>query len=480
MMKPSKALGIAAIVSIAVVFLFLTSAAAPAMSSNQANAFTSSQQQNLLPNPVLNSNITWSTHYSKWGVLEYSNGTGNKTLNAHLNSQYANPISINPLDIVSNALIGKSWAGQNWLNTANWTANTDYGSVITTSQPTANQIEITMNGSKAGTMGATIHGQSALISQLPTSNPAYLYETVIGYSTSTVKMTGANMHLTVTGNDGEYYQVAVNGTQVMNQSKEGTLGTINIPIGSPFIFSFPLSDFTKSINALSSIGIIMGVSIPTQTVSNNYIYLHITGISLTTHIISLGTNNNEQVEGSFGNVELNTLNPTFQYSSIVNGGYSVAVSQSIENLTTQQNAISSGNYIEQVEYQGSFGLPTAPDLSYSASSVSEKFNVSSSQTQVLDINGLSYLSVISGKNGTVTLLSGVNPNSQTQFLQIVDYTQTQWNSISSPPGIFSIAGIEYYWWIAVGGLATLIGLAAAAKHAGTKADQERIRRGGGR
>ena len=145
--------------------------------------------------------------------------------------------------------------------------------------------------------------------------------------------------------------------------------------------------------------------------------------------------------------------------------------------TTQQNAISSGNYIEQVEYQGQFDLPSAPDLSYGSANLTEQFNVSTAQTQVLDINGVSYLSTISGKNGTVVLLTTTNPNSQTQFLQIVDYTQSQWNSISSAPGIFTIAGIEYYWWIAVGGLATLIGLAAAAKHAGTKADQERIRRG---
>ena len=130
-----------------------------------------------------------------------------------------------------------------------------------------------------------------------------------------------------------------------------------------------------------------------------------------------------------------------------------------------------------MEYPGQFDLPSAPDLSYGSANLTEQFNVSTAQTQVLDINGVSYLSTISGKNGTIELLSSVNPNSQTQFLQIVDYTQSQWNSISVAPGIFTIAGIEYYWWIAVGGLATLIGLAAAAKHAGTKADQERIRRG---
>ena len=193
MMKPSKALGVAAIVSIAVVFLFLTSAAAPAMSSSQANAFTSSQQQNLLPNPVLNSNITWSTHYAKWGILEYNNSKKNETLNAHMNSQYANPISINPSDIVSDQLTGKSWAGQNWEDTGNWTVGTSYGGTGTITAPTTGGIEITVNGSKAGAIGNAIVGQSALESELPNSNPQYLYETITGYSTTSTTMTGTTI-----------------------------------------------------------------------------------------------------------------------------------------------------------------------------------------------------------------------------------------------------------------------------------------------
>jgi len=422
---------------------------------------------NIQPNPTLNTNVTWSTFHSGWSPLEYSNGTANLSLNTQLSSFYPNPISVNPSDIVSTALTNDSWAGQNWLNPANWSAVSLYGSTTTVSNPTKTQVEIAINGSKAGAVTPAINGQTALISQLPTSNLAYLYETVIGYTTSTTTMTGACISLYI--QEGSVnYQVAVNGTQVMNASKEGSLGTGTIPIGRPFMLSFPLSDFSNSISAFSQIEIRIQLNIPTQTVSNNFVYVHITGASLTTHLMSLGTTSNgTQIEGALNNIQLAHLDPTFSYSSITGNGYSVAVSQPMQNVTTQQSAINTLGYIEQVEYQGQFNLPTAPDLSYGAANLTEHFNVSTSQTMVLDINGVSYLSAITGKNNTIQLLSSVNPNSQTEFLQIVDYTQSQWTSISSPPGIFTLAGIEYYWEEFIIAILAIVGVGAgaASRHA---------------
>ena len=56
---------------------------------------------------------------------------------------------------------------------------------------------------------------------------------------------------------------------------------------------------------------------------------------------------------------------------------------------------------------------------------------------------------------------------QTQFLQIVDYTQSQWTSISSPPGIFTLAGIEYYWEEFIIAILAIVGVGAgaASRHA---------------
>lgn len=467
-LSSQKRLAIAGFFAIFIALLFMISsvpAQAGTEHSQQETGFTTSV--NYIPNPEMNANITWSTHYAKWGVLEYNNSKENLTLNAHLNSQYANPISINPSDIISNALTGKSWAGQDWENTANWTANAGYGGTSSISNPTTGGIEVTMNGSKAGNTAPAISGQEALVSQLPTSNTQYLYETISGYSTTSTKMTGTSLTFLMEENSNNY-PIALNGTQIMNSSKEGTLGTTTIPTNEPFMLSFPVSDFASSLTNFNELTTRIAVNIPTQTVSNNYVYLHITGESITTHIMSLGTNDNEQVQGSFGNVELNTLDPTFQYSSIVNDGYSVAISQPMQNITESQTSINNGIYTEEATYQGTFELPTAPDLTYQNALITMQMNESGKQFLVANMNGISYTTSIQTKNNGTFVFGTVNPNNQNTVILEVEYTTSQWTSSSGAPSFWTIQGVEYYWYLFLGGALGLIGLGTGiSKHANT-------------
>ena len=428
------------------------------------------------PNPTLNTNVTWSTFYHGWNPLEYSNGTGNQTLNAGLNSAYGNPLTINPADIQSSSFketLGTS--GIYW----NKTYNT-YGGNLGTLSPGAGKLTMVTTSSNTTVAQGKLYWNISS-AYIPSLNPQYDYVTILYTSTQTG--TGNAYIQTAVGNGSNQVALSAQGTQIKNETAIESKSNSQPTTGTTFE-SLQASDFVKNFN---SGYMLIGTSqtLP-ETTTNGAITVNTTilGLMLTSNPVSLGTFTNATgqhpitgMETADGQDVASAFNPDFSWSSITNNGYSVAVSQPLQNLTTQQNAISSGNYIEQVEYQGQFDLPTAPDLSYGPANLTEQFNVSTAQTQVLDINGVSYLSTISGKNGTIQLLSSVNPNSKTQFLQIVDYTQSQWNSISVAPGIFTIAGIEYYWWIAVGGLATLIGLAGAAKHAGTKADQERIRRG---
>ena len=207
--------------------------------------------------------------------------------------------------------------------------------------------------------------------------------------------------------------------------------------------------------------------LPKTTRAADYTFT-VYGLAFTDYPLTLGQNATGATISQSGNsAKLSTLDPDFAWQAITDNGYTAAVSQPLQNLTTQQSAINTLNYIEQVEYQGQFNLPTAPDISYGAANLTEHFNVSTLQTQVLDINGVSYLSTISGKNNTIQLLSSVNPNGQTQFLQVVDYTQSQWTSISSPPGIFTLAGIEYYWEEFIIAILAIVGVGggAASRHA---------------
>ena len=424
-------------------------------------ASPSSATVHIQPNPTLNTNITWSTFYKGWNPLEYSNGTGNQTLAANPSEFYANPISVNPVDLQSSYLTNSNTTGTPFNSTHIAGAGPVGGGSVETESYANGIYTLTENTSASSSnyVGWYLPGHIS-DTQLPSNNMEFNYIT-IAFSLSGPAMTGVGAKLNIW-----------NGTASAASVDNSTIYPGQTIWESAPLTQFKGADFNTTVS--SSFEPELELYLP-EHASTTYT-IKLSAFMITTTPLYLGSNASEPEYVSI-DPKFSSFSPDFPWQDVDGSGYTVAVSQPLQNLTTQQNAISSGNYIEQVEYQGNFALSTAPDLSYGAANLTEAFNISTTQTQVLDINGVSYLSTISGKNGTVQLLSSVNPNSQTQFLQIVDYTQSQWNSISVAPGIFTIAGIEYYWWIAVGGLATLIGLAAAAKHAGTKADQERIRRG---
>ena len=424
---------------------------------------------NIQPNPTLNTNVTWSVFHNGWNPLEYSNGTANLTLNTAYSSLYANPINVNPLDIkgsiqnytkrIANSTTNLEWNEINPLG--EWAGGSRGGvggGAVFTLSNTSGLVQFTLNTSAASAneQGAGICIDTA---SLPSTNLQYDYLTASAEITSGTLITGLNLSIGLNSahtNRTEAHIIYTDATQ------------------SPLYMSVPLSQYAADIGYNTSgtyyprLDVLLNV--PQSTTATTYT-VEIGDFAITTYPNSLGTATSNgsisTITNIVGNAHLTSFSPAFSWTEVDNSGYSVATSQSLQNLTTQQSAINSLGYVEQVEYQGQFMLPTAPDLTYGPANITEHFNVSTSQTQVLDINGVSYLSTISGKNNTVRLLSSTEPNSQTQFLQIVDYTQSQWTSISSPPGIFTLAGIEYYWEEFIIAILAIVGVGAgaASRHA---------------
>ena len=450
MMKPSKALGVAAIVSIAVVFLFLTSGAAPAMSSSQVNSFTS--QANLLPNPTMNSNVTWSTYYHGWNPLEYNNGTGNQTLNAGLSQIYENPITVNPLDLQSKYLENSNTTGVKFNSSKLINVGGSSGGSVQT-ESYANGI-YTMTGNTTASKSTTdfwILPHAISDTFLPSNNLQYDYITA-SFSLSGTAMTGVEAYLNIE-----------NGTGSLGQAAHTTIYPGETIWESANLLNFKGANFnvSKSTQFRSQINI----NLP-QHASTTYT-IKLNAFMITTEPLYLGNNKTTTQYVSI-NQKYTTFNPDFPWQDINNNGYTVAVSQPLGNITTQQSEISGNpSYVEQVTYEGNYCLPSAPDLTYSRSAISEKFSVPTSQTTVLDINGLSLLNTISGKNGTITLMT-VNPNQKTTLIQIVEYTSSQWTAVSGPPGFFSVNGILYYFDEIVLGIIAVVGLAGGAAVARTR------------
>ena len=365
---------------------------------------------NIQPNPILNTNVTWSTFYSGWNPLEYSNGSANLTLNAEESTTYENPITVNPTDIQNTGFPQKLGTSNE-----NWTSAAIAGGG-STGQPTHSTKETFVQ--IASNTTAVIYSRilwNVSSAYLPSANPAFDYVNIIAKITQTGTGTPGATIFTVANNTSQ----ACAGPRAENTNDSFTTTSNPTQATGFFFFSMNAAKFVKNFDTgYMLIG--MDMSLPTTTtagamVLNETVY----DLSITSQPMSLGTYTNatgiHPVTALTSEQDtLSTFSPSFAYTEITDNGYSAAISQPMQNLTTQQSAINSGSYIEQVEYQGQFNLPIAPDLSYGSANLTEHFNVSTSQTQVLDINGVSYLSTISGKNNTVLLLSSVNPNSQTQ------------------------------------------------------------------
>ena len=149
----------------------------------------------------------------------------------------------------------------------------------------------------------------------------------------------------------------------------------------------------------------------------------------------------------------------------------------MQNVRESQGTVSNSKYVEQATYQGNFQLPTAPDLSYANTNVTMPVTIPGNQYIVANLNGASFTSTLGGmKNGTLAFGS-VNPNSPNSIVLEVEYTASQWNSITSAPSFWNnpIGTIEYYWYISLGIVLGAIGLMGAKAGMGDKAGN--LRRG---
>ena len=458
-------------ISIALIFLMAPVAAA----SHSINpAVTSTSTGNYQPDPTLNTNATWATFHHGWNATEYNNGSANVSLNAGLSTFYANPISINPIDIqgslnnythkIASATTNMEWDGIDGATGEPESAGTNgpSGGAVYGIANTSGQISFTLNTSAAAANGLGA-GICVDTSNLPSSNLQYDYFTGAAEITTGTQITGLNMTIGFNSNHANRI--------------EAVAGYTN-KVDTPVYISVPLSQYAADIGYNISGTMYprfdISLNVPVSTTATTYT-VKIFDFGITTYANSLGSQiingTSHTVEKVVGNAQLSTFNPSFTWSSVINGGYSVALSAS-PNITEVQTPITSGNYIEQVQYSGTFELASAPDLSYGASNITFPLTVPADQVQVLTLGGSSYINSLGNKtNGTVQLVSGISPTSPTSYYAIVDYTASQWQSISHPAGFFTYDGIAYYYWLAIGAIASLLALGVGVRHAKTKREQ---------
>ena len=452
---------ILAAIAIIAAALFILVAAAPA-AAPESSMQPAASVSNYTPAPTMNTNVTWSIFHSGWNPLKYSNGTANTTLNTVLSAIYANPISANPVDLQSTYLTNSNATGTPFNSSHLAVAAGAVGGSVQT-QSYANGIYTLTQNTSANAPNYAGWFLPGFISdtQLPSNNMAFDYITT-AFSLSGPAMTGVSATL-VTWNS------TANSASVANTT---------IHPGQSIWESAPLSDFKgANFNTTVSSSFKPNLELDLPEHASTTYTIKINAFMITVTPLYLG-NNASGPEYIAINPKLATLSPDFLWQDINNNGYTVATSQPMQNVTEQQTSINDGSYTEQATYQGIFELPTAPDLSYSATNITVPLTISGAQYEVANLNGVSYLSSIQSKTNGTFFFTTVNPNSQNSLVLEVKYTTAQWDSSSSAPSFFSLAGIEYYWWVAVLGVMGLIGLGSVAiSHFGGAEETLRVPKG---
>ena len=394
--------GLAGFFAIGMVLLLLFSGIGSVIQSEHQE-IPETTTTNYIPNPVLNTNITWSTYNSSWGELEYSNGSALLNLSAEPNPSIPNPITIKPQDMIMNGTLQNDKIGsQIWNKMESAPANYENnyqlsdGSILVGGNFSFHKVTepyLVINSSENGTSEDYMsEGGTITISQLPSDNLAYDYFTIGMY------MTGANI-------TGAYAQL-----RILNGTTTFIIANTTITPGQSLYTSLSLAQIQKEeggkgfnatgSNAATEYNIQPWIVVPKAPGTDKF-NLTLFALSMTEYPIILGQNSTgAQITQAVNEANLTSFKPTTQ-TTIENNGYTVAVSQSLQNPTETQNPIASGEYTESQTLQGNLVLPPAPDLTYSNSNISMNMTIPGNQYQVLDLNGISYLSQIQNKsNGT--------------------------------------------------------------------------------
>lgn len=481
------------------------------------------------PNPELEGNVTFATHLSGWTTLQYTtNAGGVANLTATVDSRVVNPVSVNPTDVVASGQIQQEKV-PSASTTAYWNSTTYF----------SKQVDTACMGTDTGPTLATVNGISVVqatqnttncgsgynnnllsspaipISLYPSANPAFDYVTAIYGISGPACATGVGncylvagiINASAGGSNGENYPAYTAKTGIATAG--GAVAQDELGPGAIGYFSESLAQLsnahagfntTTGTSYSTSFQVLFQLVLPKTATAGTYtITVYAFGIStqpFTFGTTTWGAGANAALmtrNVAFTNLNLTTFAPSQSYQSIAGGGFTVATTEQATALpdptdvSTQIAAISVNNatsggppYVEQVTYQFTFVLPTAAAVTYSGFKLADFLGISGVQYVSVTFGGTAYTTTYQAypPHAWESVATGVNPAVATTWIGIVDFTGPQWDSISSPPGIFSANGIAYWWYVFLGAI-----LAVAGASSGWVASNKRAlssRRGVGR
>jgi hypothetical protein len=464
---------VTAVLVIAVAMAFAISAWGPALGSATAPPPTSTLTFTTPgPSPRLETNVTEQVHDSGWGTLGYENQTGAlHNLSAILDPHVTNPISVNMSDVQSGVLQGNDLGASAWQSTSSWTVSQPAsapGAVDSLSTATVNgetAITESLNTTDAGAAGATYSGSISLsvpTGKWPSTVPANVWVAIAyDFSGPTCPVSGdcyASLSLanestaSVVSTCYPSWSAATGalgpcGAAVTTQAEDtGGPAYWLVNLGTASIFPTSAADFNVTgAGKTTTLTIRVGITLPKTATAGTYsATVQGAALSATPIVMGLTTWHGAltQRTGIVGEANLTTLSPTFTYSEVADGGFSLAVEQGVAQLPSGRAAASlitlsssnpsshNGTYAGQVSYAYNFSLPASQYLSYHASAITDTLGVNGTQYQAVSVNGVSVIANYTGSkaDANVTAASPVNPTDPF-WSALVSFTAQQWNEI---------------------------------------------------
>jgi hypothetical protein len=521
-----------AILVVVVLLVSMVLGAAPA----RGQWFTGPNVLTPEPNPFLEGNATFATHGSNWATLEYSAGSTYGNLSARLDTNVKNPIQVIGPDVISPIIQGEKIAGHYWnattagsYNTVSptqgWVSDVALGGGATNTGPTV----VTLNGVQAVqftfnfSSQASNHyyrGDAFVFPDAALPSTTLQFDYVTESYTISVPACPAGKTCTflpevsnLTGNAGSeapnsfgYY--AKNGSVSPAGVSSGATTSVTWTTATTITGYFSASLYqlgtavggTPNFATSTSVGVFVAPQLQISAAATSGLFtVDITGLALSTAPLTLGSTiwngvsiarGNAFGTGTTGALNLTSLGPSYTYTSIAGGGFSTAIVQSANDLssasiTTTSNAVSVANasggpgYVEQVTYNYAYGFPLASGVSYGAFKMVDQPEVTGAQYSVVTIGGTAYTTTyqafLPGSENVV--VASVSPTATTYWVGVVYFTGSQWDSISAPPGLFSSGGLNYIWFEIIGVGVTIVTLGGASAWVISNERGLRVRKG---
>jgi hypothetical protein len=483
--------------------------------SQAQNPYTA--QSKLEPNPTVAGNVTISTHPYGYSPLSYANGSGTyQTLNAHVDGAFTGGTNMNPYVVAPNGIVAPGVlqsdkvGGALWNNTSLWNSPSTAGGQHATG-PTlvtingVSAIQFTINATHAAGEQSVVDFKSNFAQGLwPSSSPVFDYWTEIWTVSSSVTCSTCTAYLSFANasanGNGQAITFSTSAGTISPIGAAGTAVKITSPaVGSSSVLYVSASQAAMSstanlglnatgAGATASLNPTIWVTTP-LTATATTITFTLVGMAWGTAPLTLGktwwgtvkAGANMTRQAAVNTVNLSSLSSSFTYTSLAGGSYTVAVAQSAQDVGYETISQSSNaNDSEVLTYVFSFGLPTAPSLSYGTFKVADIPWLAAWQYSAVSFGGASYTSIYQVKANVgnyTTLVSSVVPTTAATWVGTITFTAAQWGILSSAPGIFSTNGIEYYWFVLIGAILAVVG-GSSAWVVGNERSLS-VRRGGG-